>query len=358
MPEVERMKNILVTGGRAPATLHLIRLLSQNPELNIYVADSIGWYLSAYSECVRKAFRCSKPNKNNKEYKRDILNIISAYRIGILIPTCEEIYHLSRFSDEMQDLGCLFMGVSFDELIRVHNKWSFYNFCKTNQVDVPDSSLHAGDLNFPLIAKMIYSRFGSSVKLIRKETDLIGLRDPDKYLFQQFLNGTEICTYSLAYRGETSVTVMYESNCKLKKNSPNICYVPMKDERIEREVSNLIRKLNWSGQIGFDIIKDFDGNIRFIECNPRLTSGIFLLGELQFENSFLCGKAADQAYGITLLSPFLKKKNLKVKDCVFIGNDRKPFFMQYAFFMKNIVRSVVRRTKLSRLLVEDIEWNG
>ena len=359
---------ILITGGRAPATLHLIRLLAHNKDHILYTADSTSIYLSKYSNKVKKAFSYAKPNSNKDLFKRQVLQIIENNHINILIPTCEEIYHLSEFQEEITALNCFFMSDSLEKLIQLHSKWEFYNTCKKHAINTPETSLTIDEIPFPMIAKGIYSRSGNQICILKDKKDFKLLEHKEAYLFQQQIEGMEICTFSFAYNGKAHITVMYKSAYKLHKNSPNICYHPIKDEQIEQQVNAFIEKLNWNGQIGFDIIKTSEGKIYFIECNPRLTGGIFLLDHLCLKNNFLTGKESISSYGIrTLLyiSQFrnkeikmLLKSKTKIKDCTFDTKDMKPFFSMYIYFLKNVVLKILKKKRITEIFVEDIEWNG
>lgn len=359
---------ILITGGRAPATLHLIRLLACNSTYVLYTADSTFLYMSKYSNKVKRAFLHAKPNVDKELFKKQILRIIEDNDINVLIPTCEEIYHLSEFRQEIIALNCIFMSGWLEELIPLHNKWEFHGICRKHTINTPKTSLSINDITYPVVAKGIYSRSGNQIRILKNKEDFERLENRETYLFQQRVDGTEVCTFSFAYKGKASVTVMYESDYKLSENSPNICYHPIKDEQIEQLVNGFIEKLNWSGQIGFDIIKTTDGEIYFIECNPRLTGGIFLLDHVCLENHFLTAKKTVSSYGIRTLLWFsqfrnrkikkLLKGKIRIKDCTFDKNDMKPFFAMYMYFLKNVILQIVKKKKLTEIIVEDIEWNG
>ena len=73
---------ILLTGGRAPATLYLARLLYRQG-YDVYVADSIPFYLAKYSNKIKKSFVLPSPHQKD-EYIASLSDILKKYEIDIL----------------------------------------------------------------------------------------------------------------------------------------------------------------------------------------------------------------------------------------------------------------------------------
>ena len=50
----------------------------------------------------------------------------------------------------------------------------------------------------------------------------------------------------------------------------------------------LVKSLNFTGQLGIDFIEDANGEIAAIECNPRLTGGVYLIKDSpRFADAYL-----------------------------------------------------------------------
>ena len=75
MPE-----NILLTGGRAPATLHLARMLSKKGH-RIYIADTFALNLSASSRYIKQYFKVPSPRFSPQRFKEAIIDILKKQSI-------------------------------------------------------------------------------------------------------------------------------------------------------------------------------------------------------------------------------------------------------------------------------------
>lgn len=76
--------NILFTGGRAPATLELVRIFHRKG-FKVFIAESFKSHICKFSSCVHKSFTLPYPNKNTEEYIGQLIKIIHTERIDILI---------------------------------------------------------------------------------------------------------------------------------------------------------------------------------------------------------------------------------------------------------------------------------
>ena len=113
-------KNILITGSRAPATLFLIRKLSK-AGYNIFVAESCDYFLGKYSIYVKQNYKITAPNTNFEQFMAEIIKIVQKEKIDLIIPTCEEIFHISKGKDILK---VIFMyGLEWEKL-----KWKEEEF--------------------------------------------------------------------------------------------------------------------------------------------------------------------------------------------------------------------------------------
>ena len=94
------IKNILITGGRAPATLFMIRKLHR-AGYRIVTAESCDYYIAKYSACVSVSYKVTSPVSDSEKYIDEITGIVKKEKIDLLIPTFEEIFYLSKWKETL-----------------------------------------------------------------------------------------------------------------------------------------------------------------------------------------------------------------------------------------------------------------
>jgi len=87
--------NVLLTGGRAPATLELARIFHSAGH-QVFLAESVSGSLTANSRAVAASFLIPPPRQQPKDFIRALIEIICQNKIDLLIPTCEEAFHVAR----------------------------------------------------------------------------------------------------------------------------------------------------------------------------------------------------------------------------------------------------------------------
>lgn len=362
---------ILLTGGRAPATLYLARLLYRQG-YDVYVADSIPFYLAKYSNKIKKSFVLPSPHQKD-EYIASLSDILKKYEIDILLPTCEEVFFIAQYQNKIPKTTEIFID-SFEKLILLHNKYDFLRFAENLKIKTPNSVLvrNPSEVDFYLkespdkkfVLKPIYSRFSCETQFIQYGKKYQFSIDR-LYVLQEYLNGKEYCCYAIANHGKILAYSDYES-AFTAGHGTTIAFKRCENECIHQIVSKIVDALSFHGQIGLDIIQTSPTNYYVIECNPRLTSGIQLL-----DGDIIKGKDIKNlnlsALKILMILLFPKwlfkiKKWLYIicnsKDSVFDKNDLRPFFMQIPILLYFCFLSLKNRVSLKKITTLDIEWNG
>lgn len=116
-------QRILLTGGRAPATLDLARQLAVAGH-QVYMAESCPAHLCVHSREIVRNYSVPKPNEDSDGYINALIEIIMLEKIDWLIPTCEEIFFVARGLDRLSQ-HCLVFTDSLDKLRCLHSKWEF-----------------------------------------------------------------------------------------------------------------------------------------------------------------------------------------------------------------------------------------
>ena len=114
---------ILLTGGRAPATLELARLLNSSGA-HLILAESLPFTLGSFSSAFATRYRLPFPRQESLAFAHRVLDIVRKEAIDLIIPTCEEIFHLMRYEEIIRP-HCEIFAPEFVVLKRLHNKWLF-----------------------------------------------------------------------------------------------------------------------------------------------------------------------------------------------------------------------------------------
>jgi len=400
---------ILLPGGRPPAALELARLFRAAGH-RVYAAESAPYHLCRASACVERSFRVPAPADDPSGFGRSLREIALANGIDVLVPTCEEIFHLSKELHRFDGV-CRVFAAPLDELDRLHHKGSFIRAAEdaglpvpdTEPVDSPDGWLPLlEDPRFAdgLVLKPAYSRFASRTllldpsrgpisfalrqEIVRKLENAQASRTRP-WVAQRLLRGVEWCTYSVAHEGDVAAHVAYRSRFRAGRGA-SIHYEPEKEPRLLEWVRRFAKHTGFTGQLAFDFILTSDGAVLPLECNPRATSGVHLFGaEGRLAEAILApadllaeGRVAEpaakdgrgamlsaamlsyglaQAIGRHKLGEWLRAYR-SGRDVVYRRDDLKPFAEQFRLLAWTWLVARRRSLSMQEASTIDIEWNG
>lgn len=273
---------VLILGGRAPVALdHARRFAAQG--WTTYIADSVSCRISGWSRSVAATFSLPPPRHALAAFASELAEIVTRERIELIVPTCEEVFYLSRVRHRLPSLCNVFVA-PFEQLRQLHSKWGFLALAKEAGVRVPES-IWTTDLaqtrdwanGRPIVLKPEFSRFGVHVRIYRdglpERTDPLPPRGP--WVAQLFEAGREVCSYSVAISGRVYAHVTYAPQYRLRGSS-SYYFEPLHIPAIQSSVERLVDRIGFTGQISFDWIERPDGELVALECNPRAISGLHL----------------------------------------------------------------------------------
>jgi len=386
----EAARRILLTGGRAPVTLELARLFHAAGH-EVHVAESLPEQLCRASKAVRRNHRVPSPRFDREGFLGALERIIRDERIDLLIPTCEEVFHVAAGHGR---LPCEVLAPPREQLRRLHSKWEFIKevaaHVSGDGVRVPETrlvegreSLETAIAAFPtgasIVFKPVFSRFGTHVRIHRPGDSLpdLGATPTQPWVAQEFVPGPMVCTYAVAREGRLLAYSAYRGDYTAGPGA-SIYFAPLERPGLEAWVRDLVAREGLTGQISFDFI-DADGTLYPLECNPRATSGVHLFGPGDGLVEALLGKRDDTArprpetrsmlvlaMGVYAL-PKVRSwqgltrwvKDVRVaKDALFRREDPGPLWQQ-AVLLASLGRIAQREgVSLIEASTWDIEWNG
>jgi hypothetical protein len=375
------MPNVLILGGRAPVALdHARRFTAQG--WRVVMADSVSCRLAGWSRAVAATVRLAPPRHAPAQFIADLNAVIARERIDLVVPTCEEVFFLSRYRSALP-ASCRVLADDFDVLRQLHSKWEF---TKLAAGCAPDSALvenldqaREWAAGRPLVLKPEFSRFGVHVRLYPQGMPSTPAPLPPlgPWVAQAYCAGQELCSYSVAERGVLTAHAVYRPVHRLHRSS-SFYFAPHASEPIQRFVADLVARLQFTGQISFDWIDSGDGQPRVLECNPRATSGLHLFGLEDAVPAALhgeVGRCITPRGGARMLGPVMYSAGLaqalaggglagwrrdasQAGDVLTAPGDWLPVagaLLDMAWFAKTALQ---RRCTLREAATSDIEWDG
>ena len=377
--------NILLTGGRAPASLELARAFHKAGH-SVFMAESLRGHLSQPSNAIKANFMVPAPRQEKEAFLAALKKIIIENKIDLLIPTCEEVFTVAMGREQ---LPCTVFVEPIKKLNTIHNKWAFIINAVEQELSVPetmlintmDDMLHAYAQWKELVLKPVYSRFAARTLImpsLKQTSSTLTFNSNSPWVAQSYIKGTEICTYSIVHNGHITAHTAYPATFTAGQGA-TIVFQHIDHSAIFEWVKTFVEKNRFTGQIAFDFIETSDGQIYALECNPRATSGAHLFASHpNFTEAFMNPNmdcitpisdhssmlaTAMLVYG---LSRSFKKNQLThwIKtfftsdDAILDFKDPLPFILQFRSILAYL--SLARKENITLLEAStfDIEWNG
>jgi hypothetical protein len=354
---------ILVTGARLPAALELARALSSRGH-EIFTADTVKFGFAVRSSSICDYIRVPSPVHDYKGFRTAILKTLRELEIDLVIPVSEEIFFLAKFASEMP---CPLFASPLETLRDLHSKLKFQKYTKLTpptrlvrtRAELDTAVREFGD---SVVIKQEFSRGAIGTHI--RPTSFEKLRFPT--LVQKFIEGPELCSYSVAREGKVLAHATYVPLYRYGHGA-SVYFRSVTDERVLEFVQDFVARLNYTGQIAFDFIDSTQGLLA-LECNPRATSGIHLLSHDQIANALLAGAqkpevaspGISRAAKLTLLMTNVvsTKDFFAAQDTAFRLKDPMPFFSQFASALELTYRAWKWKMKAGDAFGYDLEWNG
>lgn len=380
--------NVLITGARSAVALDLARDF-KTAEYCVHVADCSSAFISKWSGAIDYFHRYESPNTNRIQFQKDIQHLIKTIKPDIVIPTCEEVFHLAHPSLQEVLEGRLF-APKLSVLDELHAKDKFASLCHTLGLNSPESHVikHKDDLQPFLtnisdwVFKPCYSRFGSQTLIAPSKTEVEILEPTESrpWLAQKKINGEERSFYAVCKNGHLQAIAGYKSDWRLNGGASYVFETVDQDTLSKMKViaSRLAQHFALSGQFSCDIIEDRNGTLWPIECNPRATSGLHLLtgtGDLTraitTQNKQAITPRDNMRYMLPMMMSYgignmLRNKNaskwistLKLgSDVIGAPKDRAPVIGAIVDTVMFGLTGRKNKCSLTQATTIDIEWNG
>lgn len=283
-------RTVLITGARAAAALDIARDFSA-AGYRTFCADSVPARISRWSAHTGAFLSYPAPRADPAGFAARIAQLVAEQDVDLIVPTCEEAFHLAAPGLAPRLAGKLFQP-PLSTLRDLHDKYRFARLAAGLGLAIPETHSLESDADVAAFAdrsrewvfKPCFSRFGETAFVGPAPERLGGIKPSPAqcWVAQRRVAGGEACFYAVARDGELRAFAAYRSDWRLGGGA-SFGFEPLGEVQaaaLRDAAAVLASRLSLTGQFACDAMFDADGKPWLIECNPRATSGVhFLAGE-------------------------------------------------------------------------------
>jgi carbamoylphosphate synthase large subunit len=270
-----------------PFAVDEIRKLGESGH-DVTAVDTFKASPGSHSRYAARHVEVPPPAQETAAFVDAIAKLIEQQDAEWLLPMFEEVFYLAAHRDRLAG-SCELFFPDFATLARVHDKVSFSQLCRDLGLPVAESvtAASADELRDAIgsfdhwFARAAYGRGGLNV--LTNTGPLAGEgniddTDPspdDPWLVQEYLEGVDLCSWSVVQHGEVVLHSTYEHPLTIDDRG-GIVFASVDAPETLATARRIAAELGWHGQVSFDFLRTPDGIHHLVECNPRPTDGCTL----------------------------------------------------------------------------------
>jgi len=378
-------ERVLVTGARSVAALDIARSL-RAAGYEPHLADCVPARMARWSNSAGPVHRHASPLRRPAAFAADLRALIADLDPIWVIPTCEEVFHLSALAaaDGWSDR---LLAPNPTTLATLHAKDRFAALCARLSLPVPetrtatDAASLAGAVTETgdAVIKPVWSRFGGRTLVSPSPSDLARVHPtPDQpWVAQRRIVGEEVSFYAVCHEGRITAFAAYGSDWRLPGGAAYVFRpAPEATAAALHRMAEALAVEVGTGQFACDAIVDGAGQPWLIECNPRATSGVHLFGRGADFGRTLVGRGEAAPHpGSRHVAPALwlyglgearrtgrmadwTRQRREGVDALTLPGDQAPLAGALIDTLGFGLRALARGQSLTAATTADIEWNG
>ena len=279
-PASTRNVNILFTCiGRRVSLLNSFRRAARQLKIDFLALGTDTTELSPALQLCDKSFLVKSTTHAN--YVRELLTIVKTNKVKLLVPTVDlDLKLLSQNKAKFTAVGCCVLVSTPDVVDICQDKRKTYRFLLKNGFDTPvtmsvRAALSKRQLNWPCFLKPWdgYASRGNAVVNNRKELRFFAKRIPN-CIVQEFIKGAEhTCDVYVDFDMKVRCVVP-RRRIEVRAGEVSKSQV-VKHAGIMSEAARLVERLGaGAGVITLQLFLTDNGEVKFIEINPRFGGGV------------------------------------------------------------------------------------
>ncbi|MCY6353989.1 ATP-grasp domain-containing protein [Clostridium sp. ZS2-4] len=218
------------------------------------------------------------PKISDPLYIDALLSICNEEKVDLLIPLYEkEFTMLCEFRSKFEEQGTKILLSDVDVINIFNDKYSTYEFFIKNNISTPKSYLKdslPSELVYPLIIKPIDGMGSNNVFKVKNEKELnFFVEYVENPIIQEYIEGTEYTIDVLCDLRERVISAVPRERIEVRSGEVSKSKT-VKDFKIINAVMDLCSKTKFIGPVTIQCIVTHNGEIKFIEVNPRFGGGV------------------------------------------------------------------------------------
>jgi predicted ATP-grasp superfamily ATP-dependent carboligase len=288
-------KNILITSSRMPPALDEIRKLGSQGH-RIFASDTFRTAPGSHSKYVQSWRVTASPRHDTLRFIADVKDMVIEEKIELILPMFEEVFYIAKHLEVLTRHTDVFCP-SFDTLARLHDKAKLLELARELDIPAPRTTLVSRDDDLKAaareygdyFARPAYGRGGVELLTNRGPLDgVLTLEDchpsaDNPWLVQEFVTGTDVCSFSIAHHGCVAAHSTYVHPRELE-HAGGIVFESIVEPEGLHSAQKIVEATSYHGQISLDFLRT-DRGLLLIECNPRPTPGVYVMSPDMFESA-------------------------------------------------------------------------
>lgn len=265
--------NILFTnaGRRTYLIEYALELIEEGYDLKIFVSDTSLDTAAMHVDSRVHKILTPRVSGNEANYCKVLLSACEKYKIDVLIPLMDfELPILASNKKVFEELGVKLWISDKDTILNCLDKIQNYQFCIQHNINIPKSSYNMDEIKPPYVKKQILGSGSVGLEIIREGHASSFVSGVD--MVQEFVEGKEYGMDILNdYNGN------YVHSCVREKLEMRAGETDKARTFESAKFVNLAKKISATfkhvGNMDIDFLENKDGEIYFIDFNPRFGGG-------------------------------------------------------------------------------------
>ncbi|MCK0438564.1 ATP-grasp domain-containing protein [Gordonia alkaliphila] len=278
---------ILATSARMPFAVDEIHKLGEEIGHSVIATDTFKQSPGMHSKGADEAIVTRPPTQDPDGFVEDVIAIIDEHKVDWVLPMFEEVFYLAANRTKVQgDRDVTLFYPELDALLEVNDKSTFAELCKRLELPLAETIVCTTPEEFVAATQRWEHWFGratfgrggldviTNTGPLAGETAVEDIKptEQDPWLVQEFLVGTDRCSWSIVHEGEVVLHATYEHPLAIDDRG-GIVFASVDSPESLAATQKIAKELNWTGQISMDYLVTEDGTHYMVECNPRPTAG-------------------------------------------------------------------------------------
>ena len=266
--------NILFTnaGRRTYLIEYALDLMKQGYEINVFVCDTTTDTAAMFVSDDVRNFITPRVSDSEEKYFEILLQQCLKNEIKIIIPLMDfELPVLAKNKSILENHGIKVWVSDFELILNCLDKKRNVEFCKKNDIPMPETYFKAKAIKYPLVKKKIQGSGSVGLEIFKNEPDHLNFIEGEDML-QVFIAGKEIGMDIFNDYEGNYVHSCYREKLLMRAGETDKArsfFDPMLEQEAKR-ISKLTRHV---GNLDIDLILTLKGEIYYIDFNPRFGGG-------------------------------------------------------------------------------------